>query len=81
MITLVPILIVQMPMNQLHIANEFISHPPMLNNSKVALSFWMDERTNLSFLRVFKQPRKGKWILELLEWMKKWWRSAVWNLQ
>ena len=67
--------------NQLHIANEFISHLPMLNNSKVALSFQMDERTNLSFLRVFRQPRKGKRILELLEWMKKWWRSAIWNLQ
>ena len=33
----------QTPRNQLGIANEFISHPPMSNNSKVARLFQMDE--------------------------------------
>ena len=59
-------------------SNKFVSHPPMSNNSKVALLFQMAKRTNLSFLRVF---RKEKRILELLEWMKKWWKLVVWNLQ
>ena len=76
-----PISIVQTPRNLLGIANKFVSHPPMSNNSKVARLFQMDERTNLASLRVFRQPRKGKRTLELLEWMKKWWRSAVWNSQ
>ena len=67
--------------NQLYVANKFISHLPMLKNSEVALSFQMDKRTNISFPRVFKWPRKGKWILELLEWTKKWWKLAVWNSQ
>ena len=76
-INLVLILIVRTPRNQLHIANEFVSHPPMLNNSKVALLFQMNKRTNFSFLRVFRQPRKKKQILEMLEWTKKWWKSAA----
>ena len=58
---------VQTLRNQLCIANEFISHLPMLNNTKVALLFQMNKRTNLSFLGVFRQPRKEKRILELLE--------------
>jgi hypothetical protein len=29
----------QTPRNQLHIPNKFINHPPMSNNSKVALLF------------------------------------------
>ena len=80
-ITWVPILIVQTPRNLLGIANEFVRHPPMSNNSKAALLFQMDERTNLSFLWVFRRPKKGKRTLELLEWTKKWWKSAVWNSQ
>ena len=69
-ITLVPILIVQTSRNQLRVVNEFVSHPPMLNNSKVALLLQMDDATNHSFLRVFKRLMNGKRILGLLEWTR-----------
>ena len=75
------ILITQTLKNQLHVANKFVSYLPMLNNSKVTLLFQMNDKTNLSFLKVFKQPRKGKEILELLEWMRRWWKLVIWNLQ
>jgi hypothetical protein len=45
-------------------------------------SFILDGRNNQPFFpKGLQTTKEGKQILELLEWIKKWWRSAAWNLQ